>query len=295
MGARKLGRGLDILIARDQAAARTEVLELDPVTIKPNPNQPRKRFSITDLEMLKTSISREGILQPILVRRVGEMHQVVAGERRLRAAQELGLSRVPALLVEVGDDRLLEVALVENIQREDLNPIELAVAYRQLMEVKGWTHEGLAESLGLSRSAVSNTIRLLDLPEDIQSAIIREQITMGHAKILLSVSEPKEQRMLFERIAEEKLTVRDLEAVREVGETESHGKSASPALERRPRVSQKSPHIVSLEERFGERLGTRVRIREKNGRGKISIQFYSTDDFERIRKIILSGTGDERA
>jgi len=287
MTSRKLGRGLDMLIAREVDHERTEVLELEPSKVKPNPQQPRKKFAIQDLEALKTSIAKEGVLQPILVRKVGDAFELVAGERRLRAAQDLGLERIPALLVQVGDDRLLEVALIENIQREDLNPIELAQAYRHLMESKSWTQETLAQNLGQSRPAVGNTIRLLELPEDIQSSLIRGHITMGHAKVLLSVADPKEQRLLFERIAEEKLTVRDLEGVREVTEAQKPDKSSGPDTKRRPRPGQKSAQIVSLEEQLSERLGTKVRIREKNGRGRVAIDFYSAEDFERIRKALL--------
>ena len=289
MTGRKLGRGLDMLIARESTTLKNEVLELDPASVLPNPSQPRKRFSVNDLEMLKASIARDGVLQPILVRRVGETHQVVAGERRLRAAKDLGLEKIPALLVAVGDDRLLEVALIENIQREDLNPIELALAYRQLMEVRKWTQEVLAQTLALSRPGVANTLRLLELPEDIQSSITRGQITMGHAKVLLSVTDPKEQKLLFEKIAEEKLTVRDLEGAREtVGVGGEVGKGIGPAKDRRARIGQKNPLLVSLEERFSEKLGTRVRIREKGGRGRVVIEFYTGEDFERIRQLILA-------
>lgn len=287
MTLRKLGRGLDALIGKEATPTSSEFLQLNPAQIKPNPDQPRKRFSINDLELLKESISREGVLQPVLVRKVGESYQLVAGERRLRAAQDLGLERIPAIIVPVADERMLEMALIENIQREDLNPVELAQAYRQLMEVKQWTQEVLSQTLSLSRPAVSNTVRLLELPEDIQESLVRGQITMGHAKILLSVTDPKEQRLFFEKIAEEKLTVRDLEEVRETsGEAENRG-AAKRA--KRGRTSNKKPHIISMEERLSEQLGTRVRIREKDGRGKVTIEFYSSDDFERIQGVLLSG------
>jgi ParB family chromosome partitioning protein len=187
-------------------------------------------------------------------------------------------------VVAVGDDRLLEMALIENLQREDLNPVELAQAYRQLMDVKGWTQDTLAQSLGLSRPAVSNTIRVLELPEDMQNALIRGQISLGHSKVLLSISDPREQRLLFEKIAEEKLTVRDLEGAAETARVESGDGKRSEGKTRRPRGGAlKSPQVVSLEEHLSEKLGTRVRIREKAGRGRITIEFYSSEDFERIR------------
>lgn len=279
------------MITREEAKPEgSEVLFLDPDRIRPNPEQPRKQFSMKELEELRASIAKEGILQPLLVRRTGDGFQLVAGERRLRAARELGLEKVPAILVSVGEDRLLELALIENLQREDLNPIEVAKAYRQLMEVKGWTQESLASALGLSRPSIANAVRLLELPEDIQGSVVRGHISAGHAKLLLAVTDPKEQRLLFERIAEEKLTVRDLEvAVEEnVEEKGPVGDSSGvPRKGRKGRGAERKPHVVSLEERFSERLGTRVRIREKNGKGRISIEFFSADEFERIREIIL--------
>ena len=202
MTGRKLGRGLDMLIAkespppasgepvgapggslpppdpeppapRDEEAPGagdpgTEVLDLEPSRITVNPDQPRKRFALDELERLKGSIEKEGVLQPLVVRRVEEGFQLVAGERRLRAAQELGLKKVPAIAVTVGDERLLELALIENIQREDLNPVELANAFRRLMKAKDWTQEALAQALSLARPTVANLIRVLDLPEDMR-------------------------------------------------------------------------------------------------------------------------------
>ena len=292
MTGRKLGRGLEMLISKEPGqAAGGEVVQLEPGSVDPNPQQPRKRFNIQELEMLKASIARDGFLQPVLVRKVGDRYQLVVGERRLRAAQDLGLEKIPAIVSSVGDDRLLELALIENVQREDLNPIELANGYQQLMEVKGWTQEALAEALGLSRSGVSNTLRLLELPEDMQASIARGHISMGHAKVLLSVEDPREQRLLFEKIAEEKLTVRDLEEERDSG--------ASPPADggekgsgRKPRrgAGEVPAHVLSLEERLAERLGTRVRIRERGGKGRVIIEFYSSEDFERIRQIILDGS-----
>ena len=288
----KLGRGLDMLIAKEASPKETrprgtEVLQLDPNAIKRNPEQPRKSFSQNELEMLKNSISQEGVLQPILVRQVGDSHQLVAGERRLRASQDLGLKQIPALTVTIGEERLLEVALIENIQREDLNAIELAEAYRELMESRDWTQEVLSQSLGVSRASVSNAIRLLELPDDMQDAVVRGRITMGHAKVLLSVSDPEEQRGLFEKIAEEKLSVRELEGARETTDSRLAEKKSEGGGSQRKRATNKSPHLVSLEEQFSERLGTRVRLHEKNGRGKVTIEFYSPEDFERIREIIL--------
>ena len=284
MSARKLGRGLDALITQAPESQEHKVLQIEASKIKTNPSQPRKRFSLNELEELKTSISREGILQPILVRESGGQYEVVAGERRLRAAKDLGMHAVPAVVLEISDARMMEIALIENIHRENLNPIELSQAFQQLIKLKSWTQEALAENLGLSRSGVTNTLRLLELPEDMQNAISRNQISMGHAKVLLSVSDPKEQRLLFERIAEDRLSVRDLEEARSDNVLPEPGKGGG-----RKRSSQKSPHIISLEEELTRALGTRVRIRQGKGRGSISIEFYSSEDFDRIRKFLYGG------
>jgi len=289
MPGRKLGRGLDMLIAteREAKSEKGEVLALDPLSVQPNPEQPRKTWREQDLGELKTSIEREGVLQPILVRKVGDSYQLVAGERRLRAAIELGLESIPALSVAIDSERLLEVALIENLQRQDLNPIELAQAYGRLMGLRDWTQEALAEALGVGRSAVANAIRLLALPDEMQNALVRGQITLGHAKVLASVADDAERRQLFERIAEDKLSVRELEGERKVTESSDTTPAAEGKKRRSRRSGEKSPQIVSLEERFSEKLGTRVRISEKRGKGRVTIDFYSTDDFERLRKMIL--------
>lgn len=268
-----------------------EVRAIPPARIVENPDQPRKRFALEELEALKTSVARDGILQPVLVRSRGDGFQLIAGERRLRAAREVGLPTVPAIVVDVADERLLELALVENIHRANLNPIELAEAYRQLMERTGWTQEELAERIGVSRPKVSNTTRLLELPVDMQEALVRGQVTAGHAKVLLSVEDETERRALFERIAEENLTVRDLEVERPRptdGEQEPEG---SGRRRKRAGAGAKKPYIVSLEEELSEAVGTRVRIREKGGRGALTIDFYSQEDFERIRRR-LGGRAD---
>ncbi len=285
MSGRKLGRGLDVLISQPANQEEQTILHLAPKSIIANPSQPRKRFALNELDELKASISKEGVLQPILVRERGGKYELVAGERRLRAAQDLGLATIPSILIDVSDDRMLEVALIENIHRENLNPIEIAHAFRQLLQLKTWTQEALSENLSFSRPAVTNYLRLLDLPEDIQNAIARGQISMGHAKVLLSVSDPKEQRLLFEKIAEEKLSVRDLEGARtEEGATPSR----KSAVKRKS--AGKSPQVVSLEEELSQSVGTRVSIRQGKGKGSISVEFYNHDDFERIRKLLLGGS-----
>jgi len=265
------------------------VLMVSPDEIKENPQQPRKDFPLRELEALKTSVARDGLLQPLLARMDGKGYQLVAGERRLRASRELGLDKVPIILSEVADEKLLELALVENLHRDDLNPVELGEAYRGLLAIKSCTQEQLAEQLGLSRSAVSNTIRLLDLPDDIKKALIRGQITAGHAKVLLSASNKADQRLLFERIAEENMSVRETEAFLRDGGGDFDEEPAAKAGRKDRKKVEKDPNILKLEEELMEALGVRVSIRVKGRRkekGVLSVSFNSRQEFDRLRELL---------
>ncbi len=318
MAKRKLGRGLDMLISRGETRESGEpsqgVLFLSPSQIEENPQQPRTEFGIEDLETLKTSISKDGVLQPLLVRKIGDRYQLVAGERRLRASRELALEKVPVILTSIPDERLLEVALVENIHRADLNPVELAQAYRHLMDFRDWTQDQLSTEIGVSRSAISNTIRLLDLPEDIRRALVRGQISMGHAKVLLGMPDEKTRRRIFEQIAEENLSVRETEIVRDEPEdgpepgpdsgveedledevddqsSGSGGGGSSGGKGRRTKKDRKSPNLERLEQELREALGTRVTIclrGKRQDKGVISISFDSKDAFQRLRSLLLN-------
>ena len=268
------------------------LIELDPARIAINPDQPRREFSREELEALRTSVGRDGVLQPIVVRRTESgAFQLVAGERRLRVAKDLGLSALPARVLEVEEDRLLEFALVENLHRADLNPIELAEAYELLLERNGWTQDQLAEHLGMRRPSISNTIRLLDLPDVMRRALIRGQIKAGHAKVLLSVADAEARQKLFDRIAEENLSVRELEDERDdPAEPDAPVPPPAPDAGRpasRPDAPRK-PHLEALEAELSEHLGVKVRIREKaKGRGRVQIDFYSESDFDRLRNLLL--------
>ncbi|MBI4585421.1 MAG: ParB/RepB/Spo0J family partition protein [Planctomycetes bacterium] len=276
-----------------------EVVQLALKVIQPNPYQPRLQFEKNELETLKNSISKAGIIQPVLVRQVQEGYQLVAGERRYRAAQELGFQAVPAIVVEVPDDRMLEMALIENLHRQNLNPIDTAKAFQNLLKIKAWTQESLAQQLGLSRPSVSNYLRLLELPENIQLALAREQIQIGHAKVLLSVANPQEQQRLFEKIAEDRLSVREVEIAREAlavqaqkeqaqKQIEGAEVKAAPPKKRSRRISPKDANLIGLEEELSQALGTRVTIHHKKGRGIIRIEFYSPEDFEAVRGLLLA-------
>ncbi len=261
-----------------------EIHEISMTSIEPNPYQPRLAFDAEELHALKTSIKREGVLQPILVRPVGEGYQLVAGERRFRASQELGEKTIPAIVKEIPDEKLLEIALIENLHRENLSPIDTAKAFQQLIELKAWTQDALAKHLGISRPAVSNALRLLELPEKIQRSLSRGHIQVGHAKVLLSIDSEADQLRLFDKIAEDRLSVRDLEVAREAADVKT-GKSRT----RRPIRKSKPSNIRNLERELTEKLGSRVTIQEKKGKGIVKIEFYSPEDFQGIRKILMGG------
>lgn len=267
------------------------VLMVSPDEIRENPHQPRKDFPLTELEPLKTSIARDGFLQPLLARKEKKGYLLVAGERRLRAARELGIEEVPIMLSSVGDEKLLELALIENLHRDDLNPVELGEAYKGLMAVKSCTQEQVAEQLGLSRSAVSNTIRLLELPGDIKKALIRGQITAGHAKVLLSAASAAGQRMLFERIAVENLSVRETEAALRGDESDFEAEPPGKPGRKRQKQAEKDPNVLKLEEELMEALGSRVAIRVRGKRkqhGVLSVSFNSREEFDRLRERLLA-------
>lgn len=276
-----LGRGLDALIsARDvsglsqSAALKEKIVLLSLDKIAANPVQPRENFDREKLEELKSSISTHGVLSPILVREDAGGYQVIAGERRLRASRELGLETVPAIVRSVNDTEMLELALVENIQRDDLNPIEQARAYELLMKEAGLIQEELAARVGKDRSTVSNILRLLTLPNVVQNMLYAGILTMGHAKLLLSLKKPSEQKRLAELMAERRLSVREAEAHLRRLKTQAEKKKAGPEA--------RDPDIVSLEEQLGRTLGCKVSIKFSGRRGRISIPFKSLEHFDSI-------------
>ena len=299
MTKRRLGRGLDALLggsygevetdspgqplhAADQAeasvdASRTNLL-ID--TIDPNPFQPRRTFDPLDLAGLVQSIQQHGVLQPIVARRVGERFQLVAGERRLRAAQEAGLNEVPARVIEADDQQVFELAIVENLQRTDLNAIEKARAFRDYIDRFHSAQDELATRLGLDRSTVSNFIRLLDLPPAIQQTVELGKLSQGHARALLALSDPAKQHEVCRRIVTEGLSVRQVEAL-VAAERTSKSKPKSSGNPHR------TSHVAELEGVLRECLGTQVEIRlAGKDQGQIIIHFTTNDDFERIVEMI---------
>src|SRR5262245_21909654 len=208
---RRLGRGLDFLLSGPELTAGDEVRSVELARLKPNPFQPRREFRTEELEELSASIREHGVLQPIVVRTVGDGYEVIAGERRWRACARLGMTSLPALIRKADDTQMLELALVENIQRQDLNAIEEARGYQAYVQRLDLTHDQAAQRLGKSRSTVANMIRLLDLPGDVQELVSRGTLAMGHARAILAVADPEAQRSLARRVAEEHLSVRDVE------------------------------------------------------------------------------------
>lgn len=245
--------------------------------ITPNSHQPRKHFSHQELEELVLSIKEHGILQPLLVReRADGGYELIAGERRLRAAVIAGIATVPALVRAATDQQKLEIALIENIQREDLNPLEEAFAFARLVEEFGMSQQDVADKVGKSRPAVANTIRLLELPDPIKKALMDGQLGMGKARAILSLKSEKEQLAMFASMMGERVTVRDVERAVEM----------KGAVSRKGSV-RRDPNLLAQEELLEERLGTKVRITQKGERGIITIEYHSREELKRLIKELV--------
>lgn len=284
MKGKKLGKGLDYLLGEALgnptepaavSAAASGTLEIPTKQIRPNPFQPRKVWDGAEIEELASSIREQGLIQPIVVRKAGENYQIVAGERRFRALQHLGRETAPVVVREMDDRGMLEVALVENLQRKDLNPIEKAQAFKALIERFRLTHEAVSARLGLDRSTVTNFLRLLDLPELIRDAVSRGTISMGHARSIVALASPAEQLVLAKRIEREGMSVRKLEKL-----VQNLKAPPLPKVEEGSGVS--SSVIKDWEERLRRRFETKVKVWMGKGRGAIIIEFYNLDDFDRV-------------
>ena len=281
---RRLGRGLGSLLGNsspNEAPSATETLSLK--TLRPNPHQPRKTFETSALAELADSIRRHGVLQPIVVRPASAGYEIVSGERRWRAAQSAGLQAIPATVRrDVSDEQMLELALVENLQRQDLDAIERAAGYRQLMTALNLTQEQVAERVGMKRSTVANHLRLLDLPSAAQEAVRKGLISMGHARALLALPNPKHQLALVERIVRDDLSVRQVELLARGMVAKRPDPGAIP-----PGQVSNPPWVVELEGRMREHLGTKVHIRNQPGvKGEIFIEYFNASDLERLTRIL---------
>jgi ParB family chromosome partitioning protein len=290
-----LGRGLASLIPRqptpppqptggEDNGAGTEIVAIIPLgAIRRNPYQPRLEFDPASLDELKRSIQEKGIIQPITVRRVEGGYQLITGERRVRAAKEAGLERVPAYIIRVrSDEEMLELALIENLQREHLNPIEIAISYRRLIEECRYTQEEVSSKIGKDRTTVTNALRLLKLPEPIQTAVRKGDISSGHARALVAVEDGSLQMDIFRKVMSRGLSVREVERLARERHTR---RSLRKAIARSGGGAASS--LANLEERLRRILGTKVRITLlQNGRGEIVVEYYSAEDLDRLIDII---------
>lgn len=283
----RLGRGLDSLLGGNEHGADgqngTPHVPLD--TIHHNPYQPRKRFDDEELEQLAASIREHGVLQPITVRQHEDHFQLIAGERRLRAARAAGLNAIPVHIVQFDEQRVYEAALAENIQRSDLNPIEKAQGFKDYLDRFGVTQEQLAGKLGIDRSSVSNLINLLNLAADVQDAVRLGQISLGHAKVLKGIADMERQSALCKQIVLQNLSVRALEAL--LKEQAAAAANDTPPEKDKPGPVEKTPHVLGIETDLRQRLATKVEIKVKaQDRGQIVIGFESNDEFERLTELL---------
>jgi ParB family chromosome partitioning protein len=284
-----LGRGLDALMgdlpAYSSAGAGLIEILLDEIDV--SGEQPRRRFVDETIEELAQSIASHGVLQPILVEPVGSRYRIIAGERRFRAAQRAGLQRIPAVVRTSTDDERLTLALIENIQREDLTPMEEAQAYRRLLDVSGISQEELATRVGKHRSTIANSLRLLGLPVEVQNALADGTISAGHARALLMIPDPDDRQRLFARIKQ--YSVREAEAyAARIRSRERKSEPDRSAPGRQPRRAAE-PHLRDLEQRLIDTLGTKVAVTGSAQRGKIEISFFNNDDLDRIGQLLLGG------
>jgi ParB family chromosome partitioning protein len=286
-----LGRGLGALIpgaARDRMPeaeiapapdAKPSTSELPIERIRPNPEQPRRRFDPAELERLAASIRLHGVLQPVVVRAVDDGYELVVGERRWRAAQVAGLTVIPAVVADIAPRDRLEVALVENVQRHDLNPIELALAFRALAD-SGATQEAIGERVGFERSTIANHLRLLELPREMQQDVEGGSMSVGHAKAILAIASPERRRALRDRIVGEGLSVRQSEDLaRDLG--------APTKAPRRARISTVDPDLANLVDLLRQRLQTQIRLRGSATRGRIEIDYVGADELNRLVDLLL--------
>lgn len=280
-----LGRGLGVLVG--EADAETAGMRPDstlPIDeIHPNKGQPRKRFKEDELEELADSIRQNGVLQPLLVRKVGSSYEIVAGERRYQAAQKAGLKELPVIIREISDDEVFKLALIENLQRSDLSPLEEANGYRQLIKERGLTQEELAKILSKSRSTITNTLRLLDLPEEVQRLVEEGELTAGHARAILAVPSEEGRIALAQKVVEERLSVRQTESLASMFSV-SEETSERPRREPLPQSFKRAARQIRLA------LDTNVKVKNVRGKNKVEIEFSSEEELAHIVDL-LAGPG----
>lgn len=279
MAKKGLGKGLESIIPISNIKDRSYVMEIDVDQLTPNLYQPRQDFDQEKLDELKESIKAHGIIQPIIVRESPQGYEIVAGERRFKAARELGIKKIPVIIKQFNNLKTFEVSLVENLQRDDLNPIEQAFAFKRLVDEFSLTHQELAEITGKSRTFISNTIRLLNLDEWVRGRVASGKISFGHAKVLLSLDDKQMQQEFGQKIIEHDLSVRDLELIVERWKKRKEKDSLTK--------KQNIQYFPELEKKLIAKFGTKVNIKFNGKRGKLVIEFYSNEDLNRIANLLL--------
>jgi ParB family transcriptional regulator, chromosome partitioning protein len=286
MSKKALGKGIDALLGGDRHPESSSVAEVALADLRPNPEQPRRDFKESTLRELADSIRDKGVLQPVLAEADGRGgYIIVAGERRVRAARLAGLDRIPVVIRQFSAQEKLEIALIENVQREDLSPLEEARAYKRLMEIADLSQEQIAQKVGKDRSTVANAIRLLKLPEDAQAALDEGTLSPGHARALLMLVNVSDQQVLLRRIIDRGISVREAEEMANGmnrGRKGAHPEGRSSAGPAR----RAGPDIRDLEQRLIEKLGTKVEVKGTSSKGKIQISYFSSDDLDRILQIL---------
>ena len=282
MERKALGKGISALIPEKESLTQEKIICVKLEQIKPSPFQPRENFDSQSLEELTQSIKEKGVIQPVLVRRKGDDYELIAGERRFRAANLLNLKEMPVIVRDVEDEDSLELSLIENIQRQDLNPIEEAHAYQYLMHKFNLTQERISEVLGKARVSVANTLRLLKLPQEVQGEIKKGNISFAHGRTLLEIEDPNQQRRLAQEILSKGLSVKELENLIKMRRLR--------LPKQRMKTGAREPYLVVMEEELQHILATKVRISKKKKRGHILIEFYSQEDLERIVNLLRGGT-----
>lgn len=281
---KRLGKGLDALIPSLHINDDDKVIEIPLSQLRANPYQPRKNFNQETISELAASIKEHGVIQPIIVRSVVKGYEIIAGERRYRASQECGLATIPAVVRSFSDQQVMEIALIENLQREDLNALEIAVAYQSIMDSFSLTQEELSLKVGKSRSHVANFLRLLQLPEKVKQYVSRGTLSMGHARTIAGIKDDKIQIELAEKTLREQWSVRELEeAVKKMEES----KQSSEADQKKKKNKQKDPYIGQIENNLMGIYKTTVQIKQNKEKGKIELTYYSRDDLERLLELLL--------